>query len=133
MNPRALAARILDTARDYPAALCEGERALVVELEARDERRAGLEHALELGAWAGRVRIDTLELELRRALERHQVFEDAAYRWREKWLAAEALVAQMQGELGMARLELEGYRNVAAPAALPAPPPLFALEGGRHD
>lgn len=96
-NPRRSAAEIIAIGDEYPSTLSEGERALIVEVKA-------------------------LRAQLENATGQHKVWIEAAYRWREKWLAACLEVEQARGELGMARLELAGYREALAP-----------LGGERHD
>jgi hypothetical protein len=113
-TPHRSAAQIIEIGRQYPSTLGDGERALIVEVESMQARVAALELALELGTEAARIRIDTLELELARAFTRHQVFEDAAYRWREKWIAAVRALAQIRGELDMNVVQLAGYRKARA-------------------
>jgi hypothetical protein len=89
-TPRRSAAQIIETGHQYPSTLSDGERALVVEVEALREQLA------------------------REVLARQQ-WQDVAFRWREKWIATSGALAQARGELSMNVVQLAGYRQAAVP------------------
>jgi hypothetical protein len=85
-----VAARLIETAREYPSAVGEGERALITELG-----------------------IVTAHLRREVEAEAHAtaVWREAAYRWREKWLAVDGELSQAKAELAMLRVLTGGERE----------------------
>lgn len=96
-NPRRLAKYLLDTYEDYPIALGDGERALVLEYKIERDRREDSEAGARLHA-------------------------ESAWKWRERCLQARRALVQAQAEAAMYRQLLAGYDQAAAvPPAIAGP------------
>lgn len=103
VNPRRLAAYLLSAYEDFPTALGEGERALVLELKIERDSREDSEKGARNHA-------------------------QAAWKWRERYMAVRAALVQAEAEVAMYRQLLAGYQQAEA---VPAPerPAITA----RHD